>query len=205
VEATTPSIGVAFPHLAPSQRWLKKGLAERERTVILMLDEVIITETPPLVSCYGRRGQPVVVPITGNRSKRILHGVINIGSGDVALLITKTWTQATHQTFLHIIRDHWRGWQIVLFEDRASSHTAGQSTALAKSLGIEIRWLPRATPELNAMDHLWHWVKGRGLANRPTLSIDDSAHQACQYLLAMSPQERLRKAGILSGNFWLTA
>jgi hypothetical protein len=27
---------------------------------------------------------------------------------------------------------------------------------------------------------------------------------AAGYLLEMSPQERLRKAGILSGNFWLT-
>jgi hypothetical protein len=43
-----------------------------------MLDETIITETPPLYSCYGHIGQQVRVPITGNRSKRILHGAINI-------------------------------------------------------------------------------------------------------------------------------
>jgi hypothetical protein len=67
-----------------------------------------------------------------------------------------------------------------------------------------VRFLPIATPELNAMDHLWRHVKGRGLANRPTQSIDASADSACQYLLAMSRQERLRKAGVLSGNFWLT-
>jgi hypothetical protein len=42
------------------------------RTVLLMLDETIITETPPLYSCYGRRGEQVEVPITGNRAKRIL-------------------------------------------------------------------------------------------------------------------------------------
>lgn len=47
-----------------------------------MLDEVIITETPPLYSCYCRIGQQCRVPITGNRQKRILHGVINIKSGD---------------------------------------------------------------------------------------------------------------------------
>jgi hypothetical protein len=27
--------------------------------------------------------------------------------------------------------------------------------------------------------------------------------RACQYIQSLSPVERLRKAGILSGNFWL--
>jgi hypothetical protein len=75
-----------------------------------MADEVIITETPPFYNGYGRCGQSVMVPITGNRAKRILHGAINIRSGDVAL---------------------------------------EESQRLAASLDIEIRFLPRATPELN--------------------------------------------------------
>jgi hypothetical protein len=55
------------------------------------------------------------------------------------------------------------------------------------------------------MDHLWRSVKGRALADRPTRSIDASAGAACRYLLEMSRGERLRKAGVLSGNFWLTS
>ena len=92
-----------------------------------MLDETIITETPPLYSCYGHIGQQVRVPITGNRAKRILHGAINVGTGDVAGMITKAWTQEEHQDFLSVIRSHWRGWNIVLFEDRAvAAHGAGE-------------------------------------------------------------------------------
>ncbi len=144
------------------------------------------------------------MPITGNRQKRILHGCLNVTSGDALLLITREWVQETHQAFLHMIRSHWRGWRIVLFEDRGTPHTAGESRELARGLGIEVRWLPRATPELNAMDHLWRQVKGRALANRPTRSIDDSADAACRYIIEMSRRERLKKAGVLSGNFWLT-
>jgi hypothetical protein len=84
-----------------------------------MLDETIITETPPLYAAYGHIGEQVRVPITGNRAKRILHGAINVGSGDVALLITHVWEQEEHQAFLSQVRSHWRGWHIVLFEDRA--------------------------------------------------------------------------------------
>ncbi len=169
-----------------------------------MLDEIIICETPPLYSCYGRRGQQVCVPVTGNRRKRILHGVINLATGAVLLLITDEWVQETHQYFLQMIRGYWRGWNIVLFEDRGSPHTAENSLTLAQEIGIEVRFLPRATPELNAMDHLWRSIKGRALADRPTLSIDKSADAACKYILDMSRGERLRKAGILSGDFWLT-
>jgi transposase len=169
-----------------------------------MLDETIITDPPPLSSCDGRIGEPVCVPITGNRTKRILPGALNIGSGEVRLWITEEWVQETPQAFLTMLRSPWRGWHIVVCEDRGSPHTAEASRELANHLHLEVRCLPIATPELDAMDHLWRHVKGRGLANRPTPSIDASADRACRYLLAMSRQERLRQAGVLSGHFWLT-
>jgi transposase len=169
-----------------------------------MRDETIITETPPLYHGYGRIGEQVCVPIPGSRAKRILHGALNIWSGDVLLLITEEWVQETHQTFLTMLRSHWRGWNIVVFEARGSPPTADASRELAQDLHLEVRFLPIATPELNAMDHLWRQVKGRGLANRPTQSIDESADSACRYVLEMSCRDRLRKAGVLSGNFWLT-
>lgn len=110
----------------------------------------------------------------------------------------------THQYFLEQIRAHWRGWHIVLLEDRGSPHTAEDSVEAAAALGLQIRWLPRACPHLNAMDHLFRFVKGQALSNRPTRSIDDSALAACRYLYGLSRRERLVKAGVLSGNFWLT-
>ncbi len=87
------------------------------------------------------------MPITGARRKRILHGVINIATGAVLLLITSEWIQETHQYFLQMIRAYWRGWHIVLFEDRGSPHTAEESVTLAHELDIAVRWLPRAMPE----------------------------------------------------------
>jgi hypothetical protein len=169
-----------------------------------MLDETIITETPPLYSAYGHIGEQVRVPITGNRAKRILHGAINVGSGAVVLGISKEWDQWTHQGFLSLVRSHWRGWNIVLFEDRAGQHKAPASKALAKRLGMEVRLLPRATPELNAMDHLWRHAKRETQGNRPPEPIEESARATCEYILSLSPRERLRQAGVLSGDFWLT-
>ena len=168
-----------------------------------MLDETISTETPPLSSGYGRLGQQVQRPITGNRAKRVLHGALNLQTGAVVLWITDRWDQDTHQDFLRSVRASWRGWHIVLFEDRGSPHTAEESREVATALHIEIRLLPVAPPALHAMDPLWRHVKRQGLAHRATVSIDTSADMACQYLLALSSRERLRKAGVRSGHFWL--
>ena len=168
-----------------------------------MVDETRVTETPPLYSCYGRRGEQVQVPISGNRAKRVIHGALNIRTGAILLLITEVWDQLTHQYFLRLIQAHWSGWHRVVFEDRGSPHTADDSRTLAAQLQIQLRFLPVATPELNAMDHLWRHVKRDVLSHRLSCSIDTVADVACQYLLNLSPQQRLKKAGVLSGNFWL--
>ena len=101
-----------------------------------MLDETIIAETPPLYYCYGHIGQQISVPIAGNRSKRILHGAIKVRSGDTMLLITEQWTKETHQGFPPMIQAHWRGWNIVLFEDRASQHTCPRAVTGLRNLGL---------------------------------------------------------------------
>jgi hypothetical protein len=38
---------------------------------------------------------------------------------------------------------------------------------MARACGFEVRLLPRATPELNAMDTLWKQVKRDALGDRP--------------------------------------
>jgi transposase len=66
---------------------------------------------------------------------------------------------------------------------------------MAKELRIKLRFLPKATPELNAIDHLWRQVKGRGLANLPTQSTDGSAGSACRQVFDMSRHEHLQSWG----------
>jgi hypothetical protein len=90
--------------------------------------------------------------------------------------------------------EHKRRWLL------AVRRAVGDEMPFLSAIGVR----PRATPELNAMDQLWRHVKRDALADRPTLSIDQSAEAACQYILQLSPREWLRKAGVLSGNFWLT-
>jgi hypothetical protein len=46
-----------------SKRGLPSGLSKPQRTVVLMLEETIVTETPPLYNHYGKIGGQVEGPL----------------------------------------------------------------------------------------------------------------------------------------------
>jgi transposase len=169
---------------------------------MLFMDETIITTMPPLRAKWALRGTQAVVPSIGAHKKRILYGTISLHGG---LLIhdTPQCNQEEFQVHLCMMRSLWRGWNMVLFLERASSHTAEESICLAEDLGIVLRWLPVACPKLNPMDHLWRHVKGDVLANTPANSLDDCVASVHQYLQDIGPAGWMRKAGLFSEKFWL--
>ena len=75
---------------------------------------------------------------------------------------------------------------------------------MAVVLGIDLWWLPKRSPHLNPMDHLWRHGKEVVCANWQYPTIEDEVEAFFQYLYDLAPHKALRKAGILSGNFWLT-
>lgn len=171
---------------------------------MLFSDATIVTETPPLRACWAPVGQQAEVPITGNRAKRVLYGALSVKTGAACVDEAGRWNQQTFQEHLRHVRSVWRGWHVVLFVDRGSPHTAKASRALAKELGIELRFLPTACPELNPLEGLWRHLKGEILANEPTPDLDASLDRAFDVIFDMDPTERLQVAGVLSGDFWLS-
>lgn len=169
------------------------------------MDSTIIREIPPLHYAWAPIGIQTKVPLIGSHAKRVLSTVLNMRSGEQVSHVTKQFNQTDFQDLLHLTRAHWRGWNIVMFLDRASPHTAYASTALAKSLNMELRWLPTACPELNVVDCLWRHVKYEVLANEPTPSLVITAQRAIDYITDLSPYQRLQKAGVFSDDFWLAS
>jgi transposase len=172
---------------------------------MLFMDSTIIREIPPLHYAWAPLGTQTEVPLIGSHAKRVLSTVLNIRTGDQVSHVTKCFYQTDFQDLLHLTRSHWRGWNIVLFIDRASPHTAYASVALAQSLSIELRWLPTACPELNVVDCLWRHVKYEVLANEPTPSLTVTVRRAVDYIADLTPHQRLQKAGVFSDDFWLAA
>ena len=171
--------------------------------MVLFTDACIVTETPPLRAAWAPVGRQAEVPITGNRAKRTAYCALAVGTGLVRLEVAPRWNQDTFQAHLRGVRATWRGWRVVRFLDRGGPHLANKTKALARALGVELRFLPTACPELNPVEGLWRHLKGRVLANEPTPDLDASVHRAFDDLRAMTGRERLQLAGVLSGNFWL--
>lgn len=171
--------------------------------MILFTDSTILTEVPPLRAMWAPIGEQARVPITGTHARRVLAGVLNIKTGDYVQYAAPEFKQANFQEVLRLIRAHWRGWHIVLFLDKLPAQWAKGSRRLAQALGMQLRWLPPACPELNVVDHLWRHLKQDVLPNEATPNLDATLRVAWDYLASLSPQKRLRKAGVLSENFWL--
>lgn len=179
------------------------GLKTRVRTVVLFMDSITVREIPPLRAAWAPVGQQAKVPIIGGHGKRVLSAVLNLVTGTCWPYVSTGFNRDDFQAILSGTRALWRGWHIVLFLDKASAHTAGPSKQLAKALGIQLRWLPTACPELNVVDCLWRHVRDEVLANEPTPTLTATVQAAIEYLAALSGAERLTKAGVFSADFWL--
>ncbi|HOQ98580.1 MAG TPA: transposase [Anaerolineae bacterium] len=171
--------------------------------MLLFIDQKTVNEVPPLRAMWAPIGTQARVPIVAAHDVRVLNCVLSIQSGDAVLHLSERYRSADFQAILHLVRSHWRGWHIVLFLDKHPAQWAVASRQLARQLGIQLWWLPAASPELNVVDQLWRRVIDKALANEPTPTLQATVERLMQHIRDMRPQERRRQAGILSDSFWL--
>ena len=171
--------------------------------VALAEDETDVRLFPPLRAGWAQRGKPAPVPISGANAKRVLFGTLNPATGHRLFLPRRRQRGEDFQALLRLARERYAGWDLALLLDEDSSHTAAASVSLAGVLRFELLWLPKRSPHLNPMDHLWRHGKGVVSANWQYGSVDALAEAFIAYLAGLSRQEALRKAGILSEDFWL--
>lgn len=173
------------------------------RSVILAEDETDLLLFPPLRSSWSLRGKPQPVEISGRNAKRVLFGAINVRTGHRLRLVRFRQRGEDFREFLELIHHHYRGWHVVLLLDEDSSHTAAANRELAEDYSIHLEWLPKRSPHLNPMDHLWRHNKGEVSANRQHATIEDLAKATLTYLDKLSNNDALRKAALQSEDFWL--
>lgn len=175
------------------------------RAVLLFSDATILRWFPPLRYAWAFRGEQAQVKITGQNAKRVLFGTINPRTGHRVVLRRPRQRQEDFQAFLRELRRRYPGRPIWLLLNKAPCQQALRSQQLAARLDILPLWLPKQCSELNAEDHLWKELKRLIAANRQFRTIDKEVDYAEHWLLGLSPTKALRKAGILSDNFWLKA
>lgn len=172
---------------------------------MLAQDETDIRLFPPLRAAWSKRGQQPRVFLSGRNAKRVIFGAMNLRTGHLVLLCRKNQYRVDFCVFLRALRRRYRNRPIALLLDEDSSHTAGPSQTLAAKLNIRLLWLPKRSPELNPIDHLWRAPKEKISANRQDCTIEQAVDRFVRYLHRLTPRVALRKAGVLSPHFWLRA
>jgi len=173
--------------------------------VLLFEDETILRLFPILRRGWALRGVQARITISGRNAKRVLFGTINPRTGHRVLMRAPNMRQEHFQAFLRLLRRSYPGKQLWLLLDEASCHTAPKSQALAAQLDIVLVWLPKQCSELNAMDQLWRGLKDNISANYQYADIDEHASFAEQWVRSLTHSEALRRASVLSKNFWLNS
>jgi hypothetical protein len=173
--------------------------------VLLMEDETLLRLFPVLRRAWSLRGQQAEVPITGRNAKRVLFATLNLRTGHRLCLRGVSMRQVNFHALLSEIRRRYGKRPVWMLLDEAPCHIAARSQALAAALDIHVVWLPKQCSELNSMDQLWKELKGKVSANHQFSSIEEHADYAERWLLSLTDKEALRKAGVLSKNFWLRA
>lgn len=174
-----------------------------EPSVVLAEDETEIRLFPLLRSGWAKRGHEAFVPITGRNEKCVVFGTLNIQTGHRVWLIRENNKAIDFQQFLKTINYHYRKHSVLLLLDEDARHTAFSSLKYARQLNIQLLWLPKRSPHLNPMDHLWRHGKYVISSNHQYESVDEHVFRFVLYLDRLSNRQALKKAGLLSESFWL--
>lgn len=167
-------------------------------------DETTLREFPPLRAAWARRGQQQVVLISGRNGRRVLHGALNVASGEGVALAREHNRQDDAIASLAALGQARPDLPELLVWDTNPPHKPTRVQQAAADAQITIAWLPFRSPELNPCEDLWGHLKDEVAANRVYPELDGLAQHALGWLDALSPADRRRLAGLCSSKYqWI--
>jgi transposase len=167
-------------------------------------DETSLREFPPLRAAWAKRGQQAVVVISGRNGRRVVHGMLNVRSGEVVRVVRERMRGEDVAAAVQVFGQRRPTVPKLLIWDNAPPHHTRVVRQTTAEAGIELAWLPFRSPELNPCEDLWRQLKAVVAANRVYPSVDELAARAAAWLDGLAPADRRRLAGLRSSKFhWL--
>ena len=177
---------------------LEKG---KEGELVFYQDETTVRLLPLIRSMWMKVGQQlrVTVPANWNRAFSVFLALNPLTGAFVYELLERHNGQA-FLTFLEKLVATYPGQAIHLILDNARYHNCHLVQEwLNLHPQVHPVWLPKRSPQLNPVEDLWRWLKPAIAANRTHHDLEP-LRQACRAELnALTPEQALRKAGLLGG------
>jgi len=167
-------------------------------------DETTLREFPPLRAAWARRGEQAVVTISGRNARRVLHGALNIVTGEMVRVVRERNRGADSAALVAALAAQTPAGRSLLVWDNAPPHHTRLARETAEATGITILPLPFRSPELNPCEDVWRAMKGTVAANRAYADVDALVERAVAWLDDHPPADLRRLAGLTSSKFdWL--
>jgi transposase len=167
-------------------------------------DETGLREFPPLRAAWAPRGCQAEVVISGRNARRVLHGALNVATGELVCLARARGRGEDAAAGVAALGACRPRVPKLLIWDNAPPHHTRLVRETAEAAGIALGWLPFRSPELNPCEDLWRRLKAVIAANRAYPSVDELALRATAWLDSLAPADVIRYAGLQSSKFdWL--
>ncbi len=165
--------------------------------VLLFGDESECLTHPYLAYVWARRGEDLRVPAPGQAQRRALLGVLDASRGELIVVTSARKRSADFITLLEQLDQRYGptlgqcARPVVLVLDNGPIHTSRATTKAlaARASWLTVEWLPKYAPELNAIEHCWHDLKGNFLAHQ-TFASAEELEAAIHQGVAQRNQER---------------
>jgi len=168
-------------------------------------DETTRREFPPLRAAWARRGQQQIVVISGRNNRRVVHGALNVATGEFVALVRERSRQDDCAAFVEALGRVRPAVPKLLVWDNAPPHHPKRVQAMAEAAHIHLTFLPFRSPELMPCEDLWRLAKAVVAANRAYAAVQEQAERAVAWLAGLGPFDRLLKSGLFGAKFqWLS-
>ncbi len=113
------------------------------------------------------RGVRAEIPAAGTNRKLCMYGALDWKTGQVHYMVHPKKNGAQFNEFLRQLLDSKRDRFVVLVLDNASYHVTKATLDLLTEHEdhVFVLWLPKYSPELNAIEGLWGYLKRSALNN----------------------------------------
>lgn len=160
----------------------------------------ILTPFVGILWCFAR----IFIKAAAGRNRINVLGALHLTSLKIETLVNTTYVNAhTIAELLQKIADHYRDLPIYWVLDNARYQHCNFIKEKAKSLGIQLVFLPPYSPNLNLIERLWRYIKKDVLGNR-YFDCPQKFHQAITHALNdinLNPATQLKMKSLLTPRF----
>lgn len=145
---------------------LKK--AKSERAALLFEDEASFRQDPTLYQTWTRIGSQPEIPTIGQRNTLKVFGTIELYSARFLYHFQKIFNATTYIEYLERILQSYLPQKVHLIQDNAAYHKDKDVWMWFSDHRkyIEVHNLPVYSPQLNAVERIWHHTRLHGTHNR---------------------------------------